>query len=331
MEQPKNGKPKNGQSIAFYTALAVCLIAVGVGTWQLLRPETDTPAVSLPGEASARPEIPVTGEASLPVEVPDGDAEGPAEDVSTLKPAKTEQPAPDGSTASGASGDSKSSSDTSGGDKSSSGASGDSKSSSGASGGGKSSGKSSGTPDGKKSSSGASGDSKSSSDTSGGGKSSGKSSGTPDSKKSSSGASGDSKKGASGGGTRPVEGNTVTGFSMDKLLYNETMRDWRTHDGIDIAADAGTAVAAARAGTVESVEADPIMGMTVVIRHEDKYETVYSSLTDMPEVEAGDSVTAGQVIGYVGESAASESALGPHLHFSVLNGGTPVDPETFLS
>ena len=123
----------------------------------------------------------------------------------------------------------------------------------------------------------------------------------------------------------------MTGFSMDKLLYNETMRDWRTHDGIDIAAEAGTAVAAAKAGTVESVEADPIMGMTVVIRHEDKYETVYSSLTDMPEVEAGDSVSAGQVIGYVGESAASESALGPHLHFSVLNGGTPVDPETFLA
>ena len=290
MEQPKNDKARNAQSVAFYTALAVCLIAVGVGTWQLLRPETDTPAVSLPGEASARPEIPVTGEASLPVEAPDA----PTEDVSTLKPAKSEQPAPD------ASGDSKSSSDTSGGDKTSSGASGDSKSSSGASGGNKSS--------------------------SGGGKSSGTSGGN----KTSSGASG-GKKGASGGGTRPVEGNTVTGFSKDKLLYNETMRDWRTHDGIDIAAEAGTAVAAAKAGTVESVAADPVMGMTVVIRHEDKYETVYSSLTDMPEVEAGDSVTAGQVIGYVGESAASESALGPHLHFSVLNDGTPVDPETFLS
>ncbi len=310
MEQPKNDKARNAQSVAFYTALAVCLIAVGVGTWQLLRPETDTPAVSsavsLPGEASARPEIPVTGEASLPVEAPDA----PTEDVSTLKPAKSEQPAPD--------------------------ASGDSKSSSGASGGGKSSDASGGkknASDGNKSSSGASGDSKSSSGTSGGSKSSsggGKSSGTSGGNKTSSGASG-GKKGASGGGTRPVEGNTVTGFSMDKLLYNETMRDWRTHDGIDIAADAGTAVAAAKAGTVESVEADPIMGMTVVIRHEDKYETVYSSLTDMPEVEAGDSVTAGQVIGYVGESAASESALGPHLHFSVLNDGTPVDPETFLS
>ena len=295
MEQPKNEKPKNGQSVAFYTALAVCLIAVGVGTWQLLRPETDTPAVSLPGEVSARPEIPVTGEAALPVEVPDEEA--PAEDVSTLKPAKS----PDESDASG---DSKSSSDTSSasdGGKSSSDTSSGSKSSS----------------SGGKSSSGASSGNKSSS---GGGKSS---SGT-------SGAS-DSKKPASGGGTRPVEGTTVTGFSMDKLLYNETMRDWRTHDGIDIAAEAGTAVAAAKAGTVESVEADPIMGMTVVIRHEDKYETVYSSLTDMPEVEAGDSVSAGQVIGYVGESAASESALGPHLHFSVLNGGTPVDPETFLA
>ena len=130
---------------------------------------------------------------------------------------------------------------------------------------------------------------------------------------------------------RPLSGETVTGFSMDKLLYNETMRDWRTHDGIDIAADAGAAVAAAKAGTVESVTADPIMGTTVVIRHADKWETVYSSLTDMPEVEAGDEVAAGQVIGYAGETAASESALGTHLHFTVLNDGTPVDPETFLS
>ncbi len=73
------------------------------------------------------------------------------------------------------------------------------------------------------------------------------------------------------------------------------------------------------------------MGTTVVIRHADKWETVYSSLTDMPEVEAGDEVTAGQVIGYAGETAASESALGAHLHFTVLNDGTPVDPETFLS
>ncbi|MBR0283047.1 MAG: M23 family metallopeptidase, partial [Oscillibacter sp.] len=135
----------------------------------------------------------------------------------------------------------------------------------------------------------------------------------------------------SGKATRPVEGETVTSFSMDKLLYNETMRDWRTHDGIDIAADAGTAVVAARPGTVETVEADPIMGTTVTVRHEGKWESVYASLADMAEVEAGDEVSAGQVLGFVGETAASESALGPHLHFSVLNDGTPVDPETFLA
>ena len=284
MEQPNKDKRQTGQSVAFYAALAVCLIAVGVGTWQLLRTEERgqevsavSSAVALPGEADPPPE-PAT------------------EDVPAIKAESPDPGTPDAS----ASGESKDASDKNKTATTDSKAASDKKT--------------------------ASTDSKAASDK----KTASTDNKTASGKKSASNGKKAASDGSKGTMARPVEGNTVTGFSMDKLLYNETMRDWRTHDGLDIAADAGTAVAAAKDGTVESVTADPIMGTTVVIRHEGPWESVYASLTDAPEVEAGDEVTAGQVIGYVGETAASESALGPHLHFTVLNDGKPVDPETLF-
>ena len=130
--------------------------------------------------------------------------------------------------------------------------------------------------------------------------------------------------------TRPVSGDTVSDYSMDALTYNQTTRDWRVHDGMDIAAEAGTEVCAAADGTVYTVYEDETMGMTVVLTHTGGYTTKYSSLSQEVPVAAGDTVTAGQVIGYVGNSALFESAIGDHVHFSVSCGGDLVDPESFL-
>ena len=60
---------------------------------------------------------------------------------------------------------------------------------------------------------------------------------------------------------------------MDCLSYNETTRDWRVHNGVDIAAEEGTPVMAAADGQVYTVYEDETMGTTVVIRHEDGYTT----------------------------------------------------------
>lgn len=128
----------------------------------------------------------------------------------------------------------------------------------------------------------------------------------------------------------PLSGTVVAAFSVDRLVYSETMGDWRTHDGIDISAQAGTKVLAASAGTVLAVEDDALMGTTVTLRHSDGYQTTYASLQATPAVEQGDTVTAGQVIGTVGTTAAAESAQGPHLHFSVTHDGDAVDPEEYL-
>ncbi|MBO5837554.1 MAG: peptidoglycan DD-metalloendopeptidase family protein [Oscillospiraceae bacterium] len=130
--------------------------------------------------------------------------------------------------------------------------------------------------------------------------------------------------------TKPVSGETIADYSMDALVYNQTTRDWRVHDGADIAAAAGTAVCAAADGTVYTVYEDDTMGMTVVIRHEGGYTTKYASLAKEVSVKAGDTVTAGQTIGTVGATALMESAIGDHVHFSVSCNGEPVNPKEFL-
>lgn len=129
---------------------------------------------------------------------------------------------------------------------------------------------------------------------------------------------------------QPLTGETLTVYAMDSLCYNPTTRDWRVHDGIDLAAEAGTPVSAAAAGTVSATYEDDAMGTTVVITHEGGYVTVYSSLDPELSVSVGDSVDLGQTIGQVGNTALMESALGDHLHFSVSYNDVPMDPNLFF-
>ena len=128
----------------------------------------------------------------------------------------------------------------------------------------------------------------------------------------------------------PVEGAPIFGYSMEALSYNQTTRDWRTHDGVDIAAEAGTEVVAAADGEVYTTYEDETLGHTVVIRHTQGYTTRYSSLSEDLQVKPGDRVTMGQVIGTVDSTALVETVLGPHLHFSVSYRDTPMDPAEFL-
>ena len=129
----------------------------------------------------------------------------------------------------------------------------------------------------------------------------------------------------------PVDGQVVAAYSMECLSYNVTTRDWRVLGGSDYAAEAGTPVTAAADGEVYTVYEDEQMGMTVVVRHDGGYTTHYASLAEGVPVKAGDKVTLGQTIGFVGSTALMESALGDHVCFRVTCDGEPVDPADFLS
>ena len=131
---------------------------------------------------------------------------------------------------------------------------------------------------------------------------------------------------------QPTAGKLKTCMPLqgEVLSYNQTTRDWRTHNGIDLAAPAGTDVLAAADGEVYTVYEDDRMGTTVVIRHDGGYTTRYCSLATEVAVSAGQEVSMGQAIGTVGTTALMENALGDHVHFSVTKDDEPVDPAAFL-
>ena len=128
----------------------------------------------------------------------------------------------------------------------------------------------------------------------------------------------------------PLAGETAAVFSMDQLTYDATLGDWRTHDGIDIQAPAGTAVAAAAPRTVVDVEEGHPRGPPNVVDHHNGFITTYASLQPDTAVLAGDSVSAGGIIGTVGNTSLSEAGLGAHLHFAVTENGEAVDPAELL-
>ena len=128
----------------------------------------------------------------------------------------------------------------------------------------------------------------------------------------------------------PLNGETVAAFSVDALTYNETLGDWRTHDGIDIAADVGTPVLAACSGTVTAVTEDDLLGTCVTITHDGGYESTYANLQSVPTVGEGQYVSAGQIIGSVGTTSLIEAGSAAHLHFAVKRDGVSIDPKEFL-
>ncbi len=129
----------------------------------------------------------------------------------------------------------------------------------------------------------------------------------------------------------PVAGDVICQYAMDTLQYNQTTRDWRVHNGVDYAAEAGAPVMAAADGSVFTIYEDESLGTTVVITHSGGYVTKYSSLSEQLQVVVGDQVTAGQTIGYVGNSALLECAIGDHMHFTVTCNDQYVDPMQFLN
>lgn len=128
----------------------------------------------------------------------------------------------------------------------------------------------------------------------------------------------------------PLEGDLLSSFSQEKLTYSQTMGDWRTHEGLDIAAQVGDPVRATQAGSVSAVYEDDFLGTVVVIAHSGDLATRYANLAQEPDVAVGDTVSAGQTIGQVGHTALLETAEPDHLHFEVYENGKAVDPLDYL-
>ena len=129
---------------------------------------------------------------------------------------------------------------------------------------------------------------------------------------------------------QPVEGEVSKNYAKENLVYSETLQEWTTHTGVDIKAKKTTVVKAAAPGKVTSIKTDPRYGVTVIIQHQDGYETLYANLLTSEFVQVGEEVEQGQSIGTVGDTAAFEIADEPHLHFEIWKESQPVDPTQYL-
>jgi murein DD-endopeptidase MepM/ murein hydrolase activator NlpD len=106
-----------------------------------------------------------------------------------------------------------------------------------------------------------------------------------------------------------------------------TQRYWFCHNAMDIAGPEGTPVYAVDSGQVKFAGwSDQGYGNMVVIDH-GSYQTLYAHLKSSPSVSTGDSVSAGTVIGYMGNTGFS---TGPHLHFEIRHGSDLIDPGLYL-
>lgn len=142
--------------------------------------------------------------------------------------------------------------------------------------------------------------------------------------RSDSGDSGDSGDSSGSGMAMPVSGPITSHYGM---RVHPVLGYEKLHDGTDFGVACGTPVKAAAGGTVVDRYFNTGYGNRVIIDHGGGIATTYNHLSDFA-VSAGEQVGRGEVIGYVGSTGYS---TGCHLHFMVLENGTPVNPMGYLS
>jgi murein DD-endopeptidase MepM/ murein hydrolase activator NlpD len=110
------------------------------------------------------------------------------------------------------------------------------------------------------------------------------------------------------------------------IRKNPVTGNVRLHEGVDLAAPAGTEVYAAGSGTVTETGSDSIYGNYVIIKHDDNWASLYGHLQRVG-VSLRSNVRSGTLIGWVGSTGQS---TGPHLHFELRQNGQAKDPDKYL-
>lgn len=129
----------------------------------------------------------------------------------------------------------------------------------------------------------------------------------------------------------PVAGKLIQRFSHGDLVKSPTTGIWSTHNGADYAADYGSDVCCTEDGTVSGVEKDALLGICVTVLHENGTTTRYCGLNEGLNVQPGDVIARGTVIGVIGDTNEGESTLESHLHFEVQQNDKYIDPESYLA
>ena len=127
----------------------------------------------------------------------------------------------------------------------------------------------------------------------------------------------------------PIEGGeSLNAYSAGAPVYSKTMKDWRIHTGLDVAAENESPVLACANGQVKETYTDSMLGNVILVEHGD-YLFYYCGVGENFLVNPGDVVTAGQQLGVV-TAVPYEAAEEPHLHLEVRRDGVTLDPQAVL-
>lgn len=128
----------------------------------------------------------------------------------------------------------------------------------------------------------------------------------------------------------PLE--TVSILNEYGFYHNQTVNSYYMHEGVDFAAEAGTAVLAVESGVIESIyKGDLLLGTEIVVDHGDGLKSLYRFVTEVDGLAVGDSVEKGEQIATVAEANGNEYKDGAHLHFEVYKNDAVVDPNVYLT
>ena len=128
----------------------------------------------------------------------------------------------------------------------------------------------------------------------------------------------------------PIKDATIIkDYSATELQYNESLKQWEIHKAIDFQAGNSLNVLAFTDGTVNNVYNNYLEGTVIEISHKNGLVSVYKSL-ETANVKIGDKVSAGQVIGVLGNNMAQEQSEGKHLHFELLKDNKKINPHDYL-
>lgn len=125
---------------------------------------------------------------------------------------------------------------------------------------------------------------------------------------------------------RPVNGETLIPFSMEKSVYFETLDQYKRNSALIISAQEGTKVTACAEGKVVDIFQNEEIGHAVTVELGDGYRITYGQLRDI-QVAMGSYVNAGDTIGSIASPTKYYVREGSNLYLAMKSGDTPIDPE----
>lgn len=128
----------------------------------------------------------------------------------------------------------------------------------------------------------------------------------------------------------PVEGNIIIDYDMENTVYFATLDLYKCSDAVCVQSSVGTPVYAGSPCSVESIEYDSEIGNNVTVSLGNGYMLTYGQLKDV-QVESGDVISEGDLIGYVGSPTKYYTVEGSHLYMKMTHDGQAVDPLDYLN